>query len=919
MAVSGVSSSRSIYGNRNVITGLASGMDTESMIENAISAYKNKISALSQKRTKTEWKQDAYRSMISKMSSFLSKYTSYRSANNLMSTSFFDQAVKTVSKGANKDLVSAVGRASSDIRIDRVRQLATAATYQLSGTALDGTTAAFGQDKVSASASGTLDLDKEIDISKLNGSLTLAYGGANAQSYLTVNFDETKTYANADELVAEINKQLEGQSVSIGTKTYTGKELLNNVVKAEVGADGKITFADPKKNGVYVSGATGSVQEQLLGGSEPSTEAGKQIKSLTLADGALDTEKMSTLEYLSTRGASMEITLDGKTKTIKLPGEDAVKGLTGADRDAAYVKAFQKSIDDAFGKGKLTVSDANGDGNGIQFQFDAPKGSTFAIGSTKGEILGFGESDRVTSYLNTGKTLGELMKGKDFSTFEKAYVLDSKGNKTNKLATDANGKQLYSFKVNGKEVGQFNEDTALSTVFNAMNSNSDSEVKVGYSKLTNELTFTAKDTGAASKIDFGDDKSMAAALFGKVDTSAAGYSAGQDAIFEASINGTSLGEITRSSNDVEMDGMTISLKGTFGYQTDEDGNIQYESEQAKDKDGRLLFSFQGVEKAASENGGKLEFTDEKSGKTVYGAIGADGKLTFTNLAGDQVYARVDAQNRLRFDADASQAVEGSAVMNKTAIKDTKAEGVTFETSSDADKIVDVVKQMVEDYNAMAKEIKDAYSTLPAQRSNGAYYEPLTSEDEEDMSESAVKNWTEKAKQGILFGDRDLASLYQRLTSAVSMTGEHGAALREAGITVNYSNGLTTLEFNEDKFRAALNNDPDKVRDAFTSSVESGAKSNGLMQALKQPLDIYGKTEGGKGVLVEKAGSPLAPSTMYNNTIQKELNNIDSQIERWQDKMEDQIDHYTSQFSRLEQLIQQMNSQSSYFSQLMAGG
>lgn len=919
MAVSGVSSSRSIYGNRNVITGLASGMDTESMIENAISAYKNKISALSQKRTKTEWKQDAYRSMISKMSSFLSKYTSYRSANNLMSTSFFDQAVKTVSKGANKDLVSAVGRASSDVRIDRVRQLATAATYKLSGTALDGTTAAFGQDKVSASASGTLDLDKEIDISKLNGSLTLAYGGANAQSYLTVNFDETKTYANADELVAEINKQLEGQSVSIGTKTYTGKELLDNVVKAEVGADGKITFADPKKNGVYVSGATGSVQEQLLGGSEPSTEAGKQIKSLTLADGALDTEKMSTLEYLSTRGASMEITLDGKTKTVKLPGEDAVKGLTGADRDAAYVKAFQKSIDDAFGKGKLTISDANGDGNGIQFQFDAPKGSTFAIGSTKGEILGFGESDRVTSYLNTGKTLGELMKGKDFSTFEKAYVLDSKGNKTNKLATDANGKQLYSFKVNGKEVGQFNEDTALSTVFNAMNSNSDSEVKVGYSKLTNELTFTAKDTGAASEIDFGGDDSMAAALFGKVDTNSEDYSAGQDAIFEASVNGTSLGEITRSSNDVEMDGMTISLKGTFGYKTDEDGNIQYESEQAKDKDGRLLFSFQGVEKAASENEGNLEFTDEKSGKTVYGTIGADGKLTFTNHAGAQVYARVDAQNRLRFDADASQAVEGSAVMNKTAIKDTKAEGVTFETSSDADKIVDVVKQMVEDYNAMAKEIKDAYSTLPAQRSNGAYYEPLTSEDEEEMSESAVKNWTEKAKQGILFGDRDLASLYQRLTSAVSMTGEHGAALREAGITVNYSNGLTTLEFNEDKFRAALNNDPDKVRDAFTSSVESGAKSNGLMQALKQPLDIYGKTEGGKGVLVEKAGSPLAPSTMYNNTIQKELNNIDSQIERWQDKMEDQIDHYTSQFSRLEQLIQQMNSQSSYFSQLMAGG
>ena len=633
----------------------------------------------------------------------------------------------------------------------------------------------------------------------------------------------------------------------------------------------------------------------------------------------------------------MEITLDGKTKTVKLPGKDDLpEQFTGEARDAKFLEALQKNIDDAFGKGKLTVSDANrkegADGKGIQFQFTAPKGSTFAIGSTKGEMLGFGESDRVTSYLNTGKTLGELLGDKGFEGLEGVKVLakdkdgkdipgqylkDDNGNYI--YEKDADGNTLYSFKVNGKEIGQFSKDTTLQTVMNAMNSNADSGVKVAYSKLTNELSFAAKETGAANGIGF---EGLSAKLFGAPgtydDDKRGTYTKGQDAIFEASVNGTSLGEITRSSNEVEMDGMTINLKGTFGYQTDEDGNIRYESEQAKDKDGRLLFSFQGVEKAASENGDKLEFTDEKSGKTVYGAIDADGKLTFTNQAGDQVYARVDAQNRLRFDADASQAVEGSAVMNKTAIKDTKAEGVTFETSSDADKIVDAVKQMVEDYNAMAKEIKDAYSTLPAQRSNGAYYEPLTAEEEEGETESFIKNWTEKAKQGILFGDRDLASLYQRLTSAVSMTGEHGAALREAGITVNYSNGLSTLEFNEDKFRTALNNNPDKVRDAFTSSMESGAKSNGLMQALKQPLDMYGKTEGGKGLLVEKAGSALAPSTMYNNTIQQELNRIDEQIERWQDKMEDQIDHYTSQFSRLEQLIQQMNSQSSYFSQLMGG-
>ena len=877
MAVSGVGSSRSIYGRRNVISGLASGMDTESMIENAVSAYKNKITALNKNRVKTEWKQTAYRSMISKMSSFLSKYTSYRSANNLMSSSFFDQAVKTVSKGANKDLISAVGRASSDVRIDRVKQLATAATYKLSGTALDSTTSTFGDAQISASASGTMDLDKSMEISGFSGNMTLAYGGKNTLSYLSINFDETKTYDSAQDLADEINRQLETQSVSIGSKTYTGKELLDNIVKAEVSGD-SIRFTDPKGNNVYISSASDSVKKELLGGQELSSKDGKQVKTLNASADVLKKEEMSTYEYLVTRGGSMEITLDGKTKTIKLPTPDEIinkldttgltdkeieslkkalkddpRALTKADRqerrDKAFIAAFQDKIDAAFGKNsdgtsKLTVSNANADGSagkGVQFQFETKQnGSTFSVYSTKGEVLGFGEGKQVTSYLNTNKTLGELMKGKDFSGFEKAYVLDDYGNPTSKLAVDSNGKQLYSFKVNGKEVGQFNEDSKLSEVFNAMNNNSASGVKVGYSKLTNELTFSAKETGENSGVSF---DGFSAALFGSTDTTGltpdkdgiitlangGKLQQGQDAIFEATVNGTSLGELTRSSNDVQMDGMTVTLKGTFGY------------EAVKDADG--------------------------------------------NVTG---YNKVDT------------------------------EAVTFETSSDADKIVEVVKQMVEDYNAMAKEIKDAYSTLPAQRSNGAYYEPLSAEEEEGESESFIKNWNEKAQQGILFGDRDLATLYQRMTSAISMTGEHGDALRAAGITVSYSNGLSTLEFNEEKFRNALNNDPDKVRDAFTASTEAGASQNGLMQALKQPLDTFGKTEGGKGVLVEKAGSPLAPSTMYNNTIQQELNRIDEEIERWQDKMENQIDHYTNQFSRLEQLIAQMNSQSSYFSQLMGG-
>ena len=992
MAVSGVSRSSSIYGNRNVITGLASGMDTESMIENAISAYKNKITALNQKRTKTEWKQEAYQSMVSKMSSFLSKYTSYRSSNNLMSTSFFDQAVKTVSKGAYKDLVSATGRASSDIQINRVQQLATAAGYTISGSVLDGTTSAFGSDTVKASASGELDLDAQKTISTFSGNMTLAYGGGSALSYLTINFDEDKTYNNAQELADEINAQLRTQSISIGSSNYTGENLLKNVLRAEAGEDGSITFVDPKKNNVYISRVSDSVKSNLLGGRTPSTNADEQIKSLNAKFVGSMQKTMPTQKYLENKGG-ISITLDGVTKTIQMPSmQEMLKEISSEDlrtkiekdemalseseakeRDAAYVKALQAKVDAAFGKDKMTVSDLNAgeEGKGIRFGFSAPQnGSTFSVSSSVGKTLGFGESGQITSYLNTGKTLGELLGDEAFARMEKVYKKDDDGNFIYKKDVngdiakdiygnplreeekDADGNSLYSFVVNGKEIGQFSQNTTLGEVMNAMNNNKDCGVKVAYSRLTNNLTFTAKDTGAGSRIDFSpldgaEGESLSAALFG--DTSKAdSYKAGQDAIFEVSVNGTTM-NMTRSSNSVELDGMTVNLKGTFGYQTDEDGKIKYEDSGEKtysydrNEAGQIVFKADGGREiyGKERSDGTVELTSEKidlkykpadttspyADAAVYGRFNKEtGALDFYMKDGDGNEKQVYLQQGNWFSTtqnfngnpsvDFKTTVTAEAVMKP--VVDKSAEAVTFETSSDADKIVDVVKQMVEDYNAMAKEIKDAYSTLPAQRSNGAYYEPLTAEEEEDASESFIKNWNEKAKQGILFGDRDLASLYQRMTAAISINGENGAALREAGITVNYSNGLSTLEFNEDAFRAALNNDPDKVRDAFTASVESGAKSNGLMQSLKQPLDIYGKTEGGKGVLVEKAGSSLAPSTMYNNTIQKELNRIDEEIERWQDKMEDQVDYYTNQFSRLEQLIQQMNSQSSYFSQLMGG-
>lgn len=842
-SISSVSnSSSSIYGNKNVISGLASGMDTESMIENAVSGYKTKISTLQQKRTKVEWQQEVYRSIIGKMASFSDKYTSYASSTNLLSNSFFNQAVKVTATGKYADMVSASGKTSSNVQILGVKQLAKAATYTVSGIggSKSAVTPGIGGSTPAATPSFTgsaVDLGAKKELSNVSGSLTIKYGGN--RSY-TIDFGELDIYESADKLAEAIRSKLGEQTMTLSDGTSV---KVSEKIDVKVNDERNIEFFEKggAGNAVTISGTTGKLKENLDVDGGTLKTAGKMLsnKDATLGD------------YLT--GKELTLTLDGVTKKIELPKPEYKKNDNGAlILDAAgnktldvadYKDKLEKAIAGAFGEGKVTVTAANQNGNSFSLKFSTQEGSTLSVSGDAAKALGL---DKAATYVNTSKTLGELLG--DWSTCKPIeYVgdtkevknengeidyYDAKGNRLQKngekyYRVDDKGEYLYEFKINDKVVGEFSKNTALETVLTSINGNADAGVTVNYSKITNQFQFTTRETGKSSQIVMGDG--LAKALFG--DTGGKDgkqHPTGEDAIFSMKVNDQLLDGISRSSNTFDVDGMSVSLKGTFG-----------------------------------------EYNDT------------------TNKLNSATAAEADA--------------------------------VSFTASSDADKIIDAIKSMVEDYNAMVTEIKNAYSTMPQQKSNGNYYEPLTEEDKADMSESSIKAYEEKAKQGLLFADRDLSALYTQLTSAISMSGKDGADLKAIGITSNYSNGLTTLSLNESKLRAALETDPDKVRDVFSKSVASGSSSNGLMQALKSPLDMYSKTQGTKGILVQKAGSTLAPSTLYKNTLQNKLDDIDTQIEKWQDKMADQVDHYTSKFAALEKLIAQMNSQSSALAGFLGNG
>ena len=845
-SISGTSSSsaNSIYGTRNVISGLASGMDTESMIENAISGYKNKISGLNQQRTKLGWQQEAYRDIISKMAGFTSKYTSYTSTTNLMSSSFFNQAVRTVANGANASKVAASGRGSSNVAINGVRQLATAATYKLSGSALTG---GSSSEYASAAGSGSFNLDK-MTISSFSGTMNLNYG---KDQTLSFTFSEGDVFESIEDLAANMQKQLEGQTIALSNG---GGKKASDLVTVEVDkVTNSISFKDKANNKIYISGVSDSMKEAF------GVETGEGEKSFRVHS---LTKEVDSVDYLGK--SPLSITLDGVSKSVKMPTKEDIitqlkaqaeeesnkpdgdrdkvqaisdligklaknEELTDEEKDMrsqAYMDALQGSIDKAFGTlegggKKLEVKNLSTESGKLQLEFTAgQKGSSFAVTSSVGKSMGFG-STQLTSYLNVNKTLKDL--------------LGEEGLKGLESGTDKNGNTTYTLEINGVKIGDFTEKTELSTILSRINSNKDAGVNVSYSKLTNEFTFTAKETGTAGEIQFSKE-----GLGGKLFGGAIQTAEGQDAIFTVTIDGGDPMELTRSSNIVDFDGLSVTLKGEFGY--------------------------------------KQELDDK-----------GDPKL---DDKGNPIYT-----NEL----------------------DRTAEKITFTSSSDADKIVDTIKEFVNDYNEMVTQIKNAYGTMPLQKSNGAYYEPLTDDDKNGMSDSAIEDWEEKAKTGILFGDRDLSSLYSRLTSAISMYGQDGADLKAAGITVNYSNGLSTLSFNEKTLRDTLDSDPDRVKDIFTKSKDNGAATDGLVAAIKDPLEVFGGTTSAvKGTLVEKAGSPLAPTSIYQNYIQKQLDNLDTQIEKWQDKMSDQVDYYTTQFSKLEQLIAQMNSQSSSLAQMMGG-
>ncbi|QGQ48132.1 flagellar hook-associated protein 2 [Metabacillus sediminilitoris] len=237
-------------------------------------------------------------------------------------------------------------------------------------------------------------------------------------------------------------------------------------------------------------------------------------------------------------------------------------------------------------------------------------------------------------------------------------------------------------------------------------------------------------------------------------------------------------------------------------------------------------------------------------------------------------------------------------------KGVTSSSVSISSSTDVDSILDSVVKFVNKYNEVIDKIN---GKLSEERYRD--YQPLTDEQKSDMEDKTIELWEEKAKSGLLKNDSILSSglnsmrmdFYAPVKNSTNPVGFQ--QLAEIGIKTS-SNYLDKgkLIIDETKLREKIQENPSAIYQLFNA--DGGTEeTTGIAKRLRETIkDTISNIE-------EKAGNSLKVNNQY--TLGRNLNSIENQIDRFEDRLTQVEDRYWRQFTAMEKAIQQSNSQMSY--------
>ena len=240
--------------------------------------------------------------------------------------------------------------------------------------------------------------------------------------------------------------------------------------------------------------------------------------------------------------------------------------------------------------------------------------------------------------------------------------------------------------------------------------------------------------------------------------------------------------------------------------------------------------------------------------------------------------------------------------------------ITLTTDTDVDAIYDKIKNFFKEYNELITEMSTKYNAASA-----GEYEPLTKEEEEELSETQLEKWEGILKTASLRRDGTLSSVMSSMKSALIKSYEidgKSYSLSSFGIkTLGYFTAEDnekanyhidgdpdddSTKANEDKLKAALVSDPENTIEFFSTIMKD------LYQTLSDKLS--------------KSTSTSSAFKIYNDkTMQSQYDSYTKKLKNWEDKIEDYRDKYVKKFSAMETAMAKLQSQTSAMSSFFGTG
>ena len=910
------------------ITGLTSGLDTESIISALVSSYNYKTNKYKKAQTKLSWKQDAWKSLNTKIYSLYSSVGSMKlsTAYNLKSTTVSDSTKATVKAGNNAPT------GTQQLNIIKVAQAGYLTGAQLSSKTTTSTTLA---------ELGYTGGDAKINLTKGDGTtkeITLTQGSTVGDviaslkdAGVSANYDATnhRIFISSKDTGKDNDFTLTGGNtegaralyqlgLSVGSdatnatyKSYTqyydadGNKLQQNVVDAiRTYQDAKTAYETASAQNTNLTSAYGyataySEMQDALKNSGLTTDEQKKLTTLL---GMSATQRVNSVMDASGNVYTKSTTLDdGSTIYEYGSGNDKkyIQAITTAkdDHNNIYTKnADGNYVDSGAGLVYKATGEKDSDGNEY-YVYTAPDGQEAKI-AMKNETTNYYQADVAqkgyTEYTdNDGIVYRSNEKGNYTGSDGKTYKLDN--NTFTEIGSDGNA-------VSNGRTATVTEDQKK-------------EVKTTYSHGNTALSDTTRAADLLSKFREDHKDTLTDEVISKLTSNIEKVNVYESA--EDSLNDTdtySRKNIISSIQQAYQSGGASAVTEVTNKYAEKitENQTAMTTAQKKMDDNSVLADLAAMDSTSSDYTTALaafvnkvqdsqRILDQSSTLTNSGAKKIDGCDSEIKLNGITYTSSLNTYS-----------INGLSITAMQATGDGDTNAITVTTATDTQAIYDKIKSFLTQYNSLINEMTSLYNADTAKG-----YEPLTDDEKSAMSDSEVEKWEEKIKSSLLRRDDSLESVMNLMTNTMSQPVTIDGKkyyLSSFGIkTLGFLNAPenqqnayhidgdeddTATSGNEDKLMAMINSDPDTV-------------VSFLQQLTTNLYDAIGTKM--------KSSTLSSIYKVYNdNEMASEYSDYTTTIKKWEQKLQDQEDAYYKKFSAMETALSKLQSQTSSLSNLFGG-